>query len=200
MEQPPALSPEEISALAAKQYAHLADPQPVKVLGILHVIFGGIGAMGTLWAIYVLLAGNPFMKAGDAGMIAIQKQIEKETMAYTAIGTGFSLIVTALILIAGIQLLQKRRTALKWSNSYAYASIGTKAINLVLSMMIIVPMTKKIMQEIAGAGAGAMPGAMGGVMYGSIIGGFFISIIYPVLALILLNRPYIKQWFANQRA
>lgn len=198
MEQPPPLSSEEISALAAQQYAQLGEPQPVKVLGILHVIFGSIGALGALYAVYVLLAGNPFAPEGDARMMEIQKQIEQDTMVYSAVGTVMSVIVTALILTAGIQLLQKRKTALMWSNWYAYASIGTKAVNLIFTMMIIVPMTQKMMQEIAGAGAGSLPGAMGGIMYASMIGGFLVSIIYPVLTLALLNRPHIKQWFANQ--
>ncbi len=199
MEQPPPLSQEEINQLASQQYAQLGEPQPVKVLGIFHVIFGAIGALGSLWTIYVIVMGNPFLKmAGDNPGVDFQRKLEESTKVYTVIGTAFSVLVTALILTAGIQLLKKRKTALKWSNAYAWSSIGTKVLNLILSFIIVVPMTQKMMSEISGGAAAPPIPGFGGIMYASMFGGFLFSIIYPVITLILLNRPNVKQWFANQ--
>ena len=43
-------------------------------------------------------------------------------------------------------------------------------------------------------------GAMESVMLASMIGTAVITLVYPVLTLILLNRPNVKTWFANQPA
>ena len=43
------------------QYADLGQPQTVKVFGIMHLILAGFGLLSSLWAVFVTVAGNPFI-------------------------------------------------------------------------------------------------------------------------------------------
>jgi hypothetical protein len=199
MEQPPALTHEEVTRLSAIEYANLGQPQTVKVFGIMHVIFGGFGALMIAWTTFVMIFGNPMLKwFGNSPQFQMQASMESEMMPYTLFSTIILVILTALILIAGVLLLKKRKNAIKWSNYYAWVSIAAKIINLVISILVMVPMTKKMMSTLPPASSGAVLGGFGIMMIVSMVVGFIITLIYPTLTLILLNRPYVKTWFANQ--
>jgi hypothetical protein len=163
------------------------------------VIFGAYGALAGIWALVVIFFGNPMLKLmGNSPQVQIQTDMQSEMMPYTIFGTVLSIILTILIINAGVLLLKKRKNALKWSNIYAYASIGMKIINLLISIVWIAPMTKEMMSTVSAGSAGGTFGAFGPVMIISMVVGFLVTLIYPVLTLVLLNRPPIKTWFANQ--
>ena len=46
-------------------------------------------------------------------------------------------------------------------------------------------------------GPAAVSGIMSGFMAAGTIGGVVVSCVYPILALVLLNRPATKAWFAT---
>lgn len=199
-QQPPPLTPEEMSQFAGMEYAQLGQPQQVKVFGIMHLVFGAYGVLAVLWSLYVALIGNPILKfAGNSPEIQLQTKLESQMFAYTVASTAFMALVTALIIVAGILLLKGRKSARKWSNGYAWLSIATKVINMVATIVYVVPMTTKMMGQ-SSPGVGAMMGNFEMIMIGSMMVGFLFSIIYPVLSLILLNRPNVKTWFENQPA
>ena len=104
------------------------------------------------------------------------------------------------MVIAGIKLLKGRRNGLKWSNGYAWASLSAKAINLILAVTVVLPamtaMTDDLMRD-SGVPAGA-ENVLSGAMLGGMIGSVLISCVYPVLTLVLLNRPATKAWFASR--
>ncbi len=198
-QQPPPLTPEEVAHLSSMEYVNLGQPQTVKVFGILHVIFGGFGVLMVSWNLVVMIFGNPMLKLmGNSPQFEMQTRLETEMQPYTLIGMFIMMVLTVLILIAGVLLLKKRKSAIKWSNYYAWSSIATKLINLVISIVYIVPLTQKAMSAVTPSSSGAMFGAMGPMMIMSIVVGFAISLVYPILTLILLNRPIVKTWFANQ--
>ncbi len=200
-QQPPPLTPEEVAHLSAVEYVNLGQPQTVKVFGILHVIFGVFGVLMVAWSLVVIIFGNPMLKLmGNSPQVQIQTRLEAEMLPYTLVGLVVMIILTALILIAGFLLLKQRKNALKWSNYYAWSSIATKLINLVISISYIVPLTQKAMSATTPPSSGAIFGAMGPMMILSLVVGFAFSLVYPVLTLILLNRPFVKTWFANQQS
>jgi hypothetical protein len=197
-QQPPPITPEEMSHYTAGEYAQLGQPQQVKVLGIMHLVFGGIGVLTILWSLFIIFAGNPFLKlGGNTPEMQAQVKLQEDMIVYTIISTAFLILVTVLIITAGVLLVKGRKNALKWSNYYAWASIGTKIINIIVTIAYVVPMTTKMMEK-STPGMGAMKGGFEAIMIGSMLVGFLIPLIYPVLTLILLNRPYVKTWFANQ--
>ncbi|MFM2198596.1 MAG: hypothetical protein RLZZ505_2028 [Verrucomicrobiota bacterium] len=201
MEQPPPLSPQDIAALQTAQYAETGQPQMVKVFGIMHVIFAAFGLLSSLWAIFVIVAGNPFLNMMPktpemAAQAKAQAAMEANMMPMTLISTFITVIVGLLMLKAGIMLLKKRRGALSWSNRYAWTSLAAKLANIGLAFIYTVPAMKEMVSSMPGGTA--MPGGMEWIMIGSMIFGIVIMSAYPILALILLNRPKIKQWFAAQ--
>lgn len=195
--QPPALTPEEMSQLSGNEYSQLGQPQQVKVFGIMHLIFGGYGVLTLLWSLFVIIAGNPFLKlSGNTPEMQMQAKLEADMIGFTIAGTALHFVVTALIVTAGILLLKGRKSALKWSNYYACSSIGTKILTLIYSILIVIPMTQEMMKTTPGAAG--LKGGFEAIMIGSMFVGFLIPLIYPVLSLILLNRPKVKTWFANR--
>jgi len=202
MEQPPPLTHQEVSELSGKEYAHLGQPQTVKVFGILHVVFAGFGVLGSIWGLYVAVAGNPFLGLG-ASTPAMRAQVEAEAamqeqlLPFTFGSTALTLVITGLMLVAGILLLKKRKSGLKWSNRYAWTSLVGKVINTIMIFVFIFPATKEMTTQMS-KGSPMPTGAMEGIMLGSMVVGVLISCVYPILTLILLNRPNVKTWFANQ--
>lgn len=195
-EQPPALSPEEVARLSAREYAQLGQPQTVKVFGILHLVFGGFGVLMILWTLYVSFVGNPFMRlAGNTPQAQMQADLEREMMGYALVSTAVLALITVLILIAGILLLKGRKSALKYSNAYAWLSIGTKIINLLVYFLYVQPMTEDVMNS----HTYGMAGVQTTIIVVTLIS-MLASMIYPSLTLVFLNRPKVKTWFANQPA
>lgn len=198
-EQPPALSPEEVAHLSATQYNHLGQPQTVKVFGILHLIFGGYGVLMLVWSLIVIIFGNPFLKlSGSSPEMDMQAKLQADMIGFTIAATGIYFVVTALIVIAGILLLKGRKSALKWSNGYAWSSIAYKLFSLAYTLLVVIPMTQEMMTTTPGSHA--LTGGVESIMIGTILVSFLIPLIYPVLSLILLNRPNVKTWLANQPA
>jgi hypothetical protein len=198
MEQPPPLTPQEISEFAGSEYAQLGQPQTVKVLGIMHLIFGAYGVFAIVWSWFIIIAGNPFLKlAGNSPEMQMQAKLQADMSLYTLMSAVLLVGVTALIIPAGIMLLKGRKNGLKWSNAYAWTSIGTKILNMIVTLFYVMPLTHEIMGQ-ATTSAGAGMAGMKMIMTGSMIVGLLLPLIYPVLTLILLNRPNVKTWFANQ--
>lgn len=203
-QQPPPLTPQDIAAMQASQYAELGQPQTVKVFGIMHVVFAALGLLSAVWTLFVTVVGNPFMHLGPqtpemAAQAKAQEAMEQGMMPMTVISTILTVIVGLIMLKAGILLLKKRRAGLLWSNRYAWASLAVKVVNLVLIFIYVMPAMKEMLSSHPG-GAATMPGGMEWIMLGSMLGALIIPAVYPILTLVLLNRPKTKEWFANQPA
>lgn len=201
-EQPPPLTPQEIAAMQAKQYADLGQPQTVKVFGIMHVIFAVLGLLMCAWTVFEMVAGNPLENMLPQGPQTPQMEaqakaeaaMEESMRPMTVISTVLTVIVAAIMLKAGILLLKRRRSGLAWSNRYAWASLASKVVNIALTFIYTVP----AMKQMAAATAGGVmtAGQMEMIMIGSMLVTFALMAAYPILALVLLNRPKTKEWFA----
>ena len=179
--------------------ALLDEPPAVKVFGILHLVFAGLGLIGAGWGLFVALVGNPFLKFSPAGQMDAQIAMQTKISPMTITSGILSLLVAIPMIIAGVQLLKKRRNGLKWSNTYAWSSLGAKLINLVLAVTIMIPAMQEMTQGMLASSKApaAVSGMMSGFMAVGTIGGVVISCVYPILALVLLNRPATKAWFAT---
>lgn len=202
--QPPPLTPQEIAAMQTAQYASLGQPQTVKVFGILHVVFAALGLLGAVWVVFENVVGNPFENLMPqtpemAAQAKAQEAMEQGMMPMTVISTILTVIVGLLMLKAGILLLKKRRDGLLWSNRYAWSSLAVKFVNLILTFIYVIPAMKE-MASMPGPTSAMPPGMMESIMIGSVLVGLAIPAVYPILTLVLLNRPKTKEWFANQPA
>ena len=125
-----------------------------------------------------------------------QAAMQEDMIPMTVISTILTVIVAAIMLKAGILLLKKRGSGLLWSNRYAWSSLASKVVNIVLTFIYTVPAMKQMASVTA---AGVMPvGQMEMIMIGSMLAVFAVMSSYPILTLILLNRQKTKDWFANR--
>lgn len=195
------------------------QPKSPKVFGILHIIFGVLGIFGLLWGFIWLIFYEAFLNwvagllqeatsAGGAGaatspdlseMMGLIIQLQKETALANWVNMILSLVVTILIFRAGIQLVRYKRGSLKASNAYAWASLGAKVLGIVLFLTVMSGPTARYneaMNELAGADAGSSPMEQMAATGGSLLS-FIFSMIYPILALVLLNKPVVKDYLAK---
>ncbi len=186
--------------MQTSQYATIGQPQTVKVFGIMHCVLGAYGVLTAIFAIAVIVGFNPFLSfmpktPGATAQMEQQAAMQAEMMPVTIAATLLGIATTVFILMAGVLMLKRRRSGLKWSNRYAWTSLVGKVANVLVAVFFTYPIMK---QSMAGAGTPGLPGGMEWVMIGSMVFGVVITCAYPILSLILLNRPATKTWFANQ--
>lgn len=167
------------------QYAELGQPQTVKVFGIMHLIFAGLGLLSSLWAVFVIVVGNPFINLMPktpemAAQAKAQAAMQQDMMPLTIISTIMTVVIGLIMLKAGILLLKKRRSGLRWSNRYAWTSLAAKGVNIALAFIYTVPAMKE-MTAMPGATSALPPGQMEMIMIGSMLIGILISAAYPIL-------------------
>lgn len=182
-------------------FAPLFEPPVVKVFGILHLVFAGLGILTAIWGLFLTVMGNPFLKfSPPSAQLDAQIAMQERLAPMTGTNSVISLLVAIPMIIAGVRLLKKRGSGLKWSNIYAVCSLLAKAVNAVFTMVIYVPAMREMTRSILGNSPA--PGGFSEIMDLSVAGGALIGIViscvYPGLTLILLNRPETRAWFARQ--
>ncbi len=202
MDQPPPLTPQEIAVRQNAEYADVGQPQTVKVFGIMHLVLGAYGVLTVLLAILAIIGFNPFLalmpkSAGATAQMEQQAAMQSEMMPITIVSTIVAIATTVFIIMGGVLMLKRRRSGLKWSNRYAWTSLLGKVLNLFATVFYTIPMMKEITSS-PGGGSGMPAGTMETVMIGSAFFGIVLTCLYPILSLVLLNRPKTKEWFAAQ--
>lgn len=181
------------------------EPSAVRVFGILHLILGGIGILFGIWCFFADQMNSMFIDAGTPGYDAQLRYMEE--VKWVTILTGvFILVLAGLLIVAGIKLVRSRPDGVAWSNRYAWASIATKLVSLVISVAVLLPAMHRMMggmmpppSGMPPASAAAFSNFMQIVMSVSAVATPVISCIYPGLALFFLNRPQVKEWAARSR-
>lgn len=162
-------------------------PTTVTVFGVLNLVFGGLGLLCTPISVIMLFqqaqSGNPVSR------------ILEENAAYRVyvIAAAVAGVLAALVLIAaGIGLLQMKRWARLTSIGYAIFGIVTGVVGIILNIVFVVgPMMTEARDEGSQAAAAAM------VLVGGMAGGC-LSLVYPILLLIFMTRPKIRNAFLPQ--
>jgi hypothetical protein len=186
----------------------LGMPPDVKLLAILHLVFAGLSLLAGAWSLVAGSIGNPFERwmphsAADSEQLEMQKQaqsvLQEKIMPLTITHGILSLIIAAIMIIAAIKMLRKRRDGLKWSNAYAWSSLGEKVIQLYFTAVLVVPATREMMQSMmpASATSGRFIGIMDTAMAGGAFLGVLVTCVYPIVCLVMLNRGDSKAWFES---
>ena len=185
----------------------IQEPSAVKVFGILHLILAGIGFLTGIWSFFANQLNGFFMNSNSAAfkgrsdyMAAQTKYIEE--MNWVSIMSGvFMLALAGLLLASGLMLVRSQPRGVTWSHRYAWASIATKLISLVVTVAVVLPAMQGMMDEAFALPSGMPAGAadtMTGIMKSftaiTTVATPLISCIYPALALYFLSRPQVKEW------
>ena len=114
--------------------------------------------------------------------------------------------LAGLLLASGLMLVRSQPRGVTWSHRYAWTSIATKTISLVVTVAVVLPAMQRMMDEAMAFPPGMPAGAadkMTGIMKSftaiSTVATPLISCIYPALALFFLSRPAVKEWAARPR-
>ncbi|MFP6866966.1 MAG: hypothetical protein VCA35_13560, partial [Roseibacillus sp.] len=188
----------------------------------IHIVFGALGLIGALFSFGVVLGVNPFIdwmteivqaemegSPADPGTEAVMTSLDamRTLMSDLAllnwIKSITALIVAVLILRAGLRLVKKRKTCVASSNLYSMCSIGARLLYLGIFLVTGTAAMKRYyeaLENLPGMGSAPLPGGMdmsqlqqifgvGGTVVGSVM-----ALIYPVLALVMLSKPVVKDY------
>ena len=162
-------------------------PTTVTVFGVLNLVLGGLGLLCTPISVITLFlpvqSGNPVSR------------ILEENAAYRLymIASAAAGVLAALVLIvAGIGLLKMKSWARLTSIGYAIYGIVTGVVGIIVNVVFLFePLMIQARSESPEAAA-AMLGMVGG------IAGTCFGLVYPILLLIFMTRPRVRNAFLPQ--
>jgi hypothetical protein len=180
----------------------------VKTFAVIHLVFSGIGF---LWGLYMVIAPlftramlegfSRSVPADQRATFEASMEMQSKTAWVGVLSGSFMLVLAVMLLVAGIKLLRRRADGLAWSNTYAWTSIATKLISLVLTAIFILPAQREMMQvQFQNMPGGASSGlGSAGQTLGTATGiftlvGILLACTYPILSLCFLNKPAVKSW------
>jgi hypothetical protein len=190
-------------------------PTPVLVIAILHLVFGGLSFVFGLCSGVMLAIGpasfTPQPPPGPAGAqipvppdLALRQQrfLEQEIPFYRTITVTqlvLWLILSAVLIVAGIGLLGMRPWSRRLSLAYGIGSIVTQLASFIYTVTLMLPAMsafyKQLEQDFPQAGPIWAFSRMGVWMSLVIVP---VGLAYPIVVLVLLTRPKIVAAFANQ--
>lgn len=151
-----------------------------KVMGILMIIFASLGILGALIG---LATGGGFGLPSGGGF---GQRMQEELSQYTRVTNGIALPVAFLHLLAGIWAVRYRRSAPLLATSYAVVTILNQILTAFLLFSWYLPALER-----------ALPmrffEQMRAAMMVGFVFGLLIGLTWPLLVLILMNRPAAKE-------
>ncbi len=166
-------------------------PTSVVVFGVLNLIFGALGIVGTLFSSAILfMPERPGIKNPVLELV-------KQNAGYAAflkVSLVLGLLAAAVVLLAGIGLLASKAWGRTLSIVYAIYGIVASVVGVIANYFFLVaPLMQRATKMPAGP---EQAGAIGGAI-GSLFGGCF-GLIFPVLLLIFMCRAPVVAFFRQQ--
>lgn len=192
--QPPASTPPPMPS------GGIREPSAVRVFGIFHLILAGLGVLFGFWSFFAEQTNSMFVSSGSAEYQTQMSYLDE--IQWVSIMTGiFLLALAAMLFISGIKLVRSQPDGISWSHRYAWTSIATKAISLVVTVIVVMPAVNRMVGGMLPPSSAMPPGEaekfsslMKTFMSVSMVATPVISCIYPALALYFLSRPQVKAW------
>lgn len=182
------------------------EPKRIKVFGVMHIVFGGLGLLMSLASLVMMQFQKLIIEKTQTapGMeeynrVSIELTEKMAPMSY--IGILFTVILGSLLLVAGINLVKSRAKGLKFSNMYAYASLALKFVGVILFFVMTKPLVEELIDPLIANADNLMKTQLNILKYTQLAVGVLtpvVGAIYPILALVLLNRPIVKRFFEQQ--
>lgn len=195
----------DVSQVQSEPEIPLVEPSAIKVFGVLHLVFGILGIFGVLISGAQLFFKNAIMEAtssGDDEVLELQRRISDSTQLSTWLTVVISILVTVMILRAGIQLLRKKKKAVQASTVYSYVSIGSKILAVVIALVVTLPAVNGVIEEM---GSSSAPSSQLSVTLSTMkltmaitsIASPLLMCFYPALSLVLLRKKSISDYLGQ---
>ncbi len=179
----------------APQVQQLEKPKAIKVFGVLNVIFGGLGLLGTcigLGAILAFTSGLIPIPDGQSNPAFATQDENAFLYFYNIISAAVALLFAIVLLVSGIGLLKHKKwgrtTGLAWSGYCVLATIVTS----VITWTHIYPYQLEMLDT--NEATAGLPN-MEAILLGSMIFGNVLSVgylIYPGLFALFSSKPPFK--------
>lgn len=167
-------------------------PGVVTALAIIGIVFGGLGLLCKPVLVGLLFIPQP----GPNPAVDMQKELMGWNIFSAVAGT----LISILLLASSIGALSLKPWARKGLLTYSAVAVLMNLVNLVASIIWIVPKMKEMQEQMikqqgsAPTGMAAMMQTMGTA--GAVIG-FLIAMIFPLLLLYFFTRPNIIAAFVG---
>jgi hypothetical protein len=179
------------------------------VLGWFSISLGGLGILKNgCGAVSNLLMGGKGMSWMFGGGNSAQADAVEKAMAGLGplkMGLGvlslISIGVSVLLLIAGIQLIKRQKSAVPMHVAWSWIRIFVGILEVIASLMLNRAMTTAILESMPKGPNGPPPAMMSSIMLVSgVCGGIFglvVVLAYPIVVLAVLSRPWAKAEIAR---
>lgn len=183
------------------------EPKRIKVFGVMHIVFGGMGLLQLLFGVLMAVSGlqEKLLKLSSAasppGTFELQMEMTERLQTYTWISWGIMCILGVLLLKAGIGLVRKKKESVAASNLYAWTSIGMKVVMLILFFTMALPAFNEMFESLVDSSVAGGKATLMTMRISSAVGGVLgpvLGAIYPILALVMLNKPVVRDFFKVQ--
>jgi hypothetical protein len=166
-------------------------PKSITVFGVLNIILGALGLLNGLCGI-VAQGVLESLRREPNFRNPLLDQMEQVPFlkAWTIIGLGLGLITSAVLLAAGIGLLQRKRWGRLLSVGYSLCGLIWSALGSVVNVVYI---WRPILSQLDQTQGPERLGAIASVILGAI--GILFVIVYCVLLLYFMTRPRVVAAF-----
>jgi hypothetical protein len=163
-------------------------PTSVTVFGVLNIVLGGLGLLGSAISAIALFAVNAQARAVNP-MLRAHSVWDIWTKASLALG----LVAIVLLIASGIGLLSLRPWGRSLAIGYAVYGIALGLISIVMAVFVVAqPGFGNLNARGGPEAAQFMVGAMGGAMF---VG--CIRLVYPALLWYYMTRPHVIAAFGG---
>jgi len=184
---PPQSSPDPVPLAPVKG----SRPASVSAFGVLNIVFGAMGVVCTPFSVLSLFMPQPAAAPANP-MVELMKG---ETYRAFLIGSAaLGWVASAVLLAAGIGLLNERSWGRKFSIGYGvYAIVATVIHGGANIVFLIMPLLEASKQQ----NSPEMNAALVMAIFAAVIS--LVGLIYPILLLIFMTRPRVVAFLDRPR-
>ncbi len=181
---------------------NMREPGAIKTFGVLHLVIAGLGFLAVLFNAVAAVFSDSLSKfqadipGQNSRLPEIQKAYMQEMLPFTWASIAFSLILTVMLVLAGIHLLKIRDKGRVLSLRYAWTSLAMKALLLIGTIIIVMPATKRMTEQMYEGIPGSA--AVNGIMPAMQLLSVLATCIYPVIVLVMMKSPKIKEYLRGR--